>query len=602
MKEWLFLLCCAFSLLLNAANGKTEPASERNILVLASFHLAHDWTAKLTDTIQADSQNFSTPPQLTIVAFDMMRVYESQDSGKKLLRYLSMAQNGKFDMIVALDSPILNVLLANLDKFPAEIPIVFGGCETITPDIKQKYPNITGVIQKDDAEGTLRAGLALYPDTRTVMVLSDASPESRKFEQDFKARVPSVKGLDFLFVNNTDSSLDEIHRKIAELPENALLMLSPWRGLGGSDYQSLAAFGMDISQFSRRPYLVNCTGMLNHGALGGMMTDPVTHGHEVSRLMEEVLEKGSAREVPVIYGTMTPLFDWNEISSNKLDISRLPENTVYLNRPAPVWKEHQTTFLSSLGVILFVIGGALFYVHISRKSLNRGRDILRILPGRVGIMKRDEKILFLSARDLDKKELSCVYNLSDIPRFDYEKVSVAIRDVFATGENKMLEYDSQGDKRAMFLRPVPRELFGEEAVIWFSHDNAELQEARKEAQESAEKLKRSTRMWDLVVNALPIHIFAKDPADDYRFVFSNKGMQDFTNLSNGEICGKTDFDVYPKETATIIRNDDERNMLDLEHGVENVIPIPDRESSSHAHDHLAICGGGRLLSPDRGGI
>lgn len=336
MKKWLFLLCCAFSLLLNAANGKTEPASEKNILVLASFHLAHDWTAKLTDTIQADSKNFTNPPQITIVAFDMMRGYKSQDSEKKLLHYLSIIQKNKYDMIVAFDSPIMNLLLANLDKVPAEIPIVFGGCEDITPDIKQKRQNITGVIQKDDAEGTIRAGLSLYPNTRTVMVLSDDSPNSRKFEQDFKVLATSFKEVDFVFVNKADMTIEEIHRKIANLPEDALLMLSPWRGLGDSDYQSLASFGMDISQFSKHPYLVNCTGMLNHGALGGMMTDPVTHGHEVSRLMEEVLEKGSAREVPVIYGTMTSLFDWNEISSNKLDMSRLPEDTVYLNRPASI--------------------------------------------------------------------------------------------------------------------------------------------------------------------------------------------------------------------------------------------------------------------------
>ena len=161
MKKWLFLLCCAFSLLLNAASGKAVPYSEKKILVLASFHLAHDWTAKLTDTIQADSKNFSPPPQITIVAFDMMRVYESQNSEKKLLHYLSVIQKGKFDMSVALDSPNMNLLLENSDKVPAGIPIVFGGCENISPDIKQKHPNITGVIQKDDAEGTLRAGLAL---------------------------------------------------------------------------------------------------------------------------------------------------------------------------------------------------------------------------------------------------------------------------------------------------------------------------------------------------------------------------------------------------------------------------------------------------------
>lgn len=109
----------------------------------------------------------------------------------------------------------------------------------------------------------------------------------------------------------------------------------------------------------------------------------------------------------------------------------------------------------------------------------------------------------------------------------------------------------------------------------------ELQKVRTEAQEYAEKLKRSTRMWDLVINALPVHIFAKDPADDYRFVFSNRGMQDFTRLSDEEIRGKNDFDIYPRETAAIIRGDDEKNMQDLEHGVENVIPLPDAGGNVH---------------------
>ncbi len=109
----------------------------------------------------------------------------------------------------------------------------------------------------------------------------------------------------------------------------------------------------------------------------------------------------------------------------------------------------------------------------------------------------------------------------------------------------------------------------------------ELQKVRTEAQEYAEKLKRSTRMWDLVINALPVHIFAKDPADDYRFVFSNRGMQDFIRLGDEEIRGKNDFDIYPEEIAAVMRGDDEKNMLDLEHGVENVIPLPDAGGNVH---------------------
>ena len=49
--------------------------------------------------------------------------------------------------------------------------------------------------------------------------------------------------------------------------------------------------------------------------------------------------------------------------------------------------------------------------------------------------------------------------------------------------------------------------------------------ARKSAA-SLQQLRENTRMWKILLNALPIIVFAKDPQDDFRYVFANKARGD----------------------------------------------------------------------------
>ncbi len=212
-------------------------------------------------------------------------------------------------------------------------------------------------------------------------------------------------------------------------------------------------------------------------------------------------------------------------------------------------------------LLIFGFGG---YTWTVRRTLKRSRKLYSALPGRIGVINEREEILYLNTESEMETDLSRIKVLRDIPNIDYPKLSEAARMVFSSGKKNTLDYEYKSVKRIMSLAPLSSDLFGQKALVWFSHDNSELQMARLQAEEYATKLKKTTRLWDILINALPIHIFAKDPDHDFRYIFNNRTRAEFFGISIDELNGKNDFDFLPADIAKKMRISDEKNMKDLE--------------------------------------
>lgn len=61
-----------------------------------------------------------------------------------------------------------------------------------------------------------------------------------------------------------------------------------------------------------------------------------------------------------------------------------------------------------------------------------------------------------------------------------------------------------------------------------------------------------------VIDNLPVALFAKDVAHEYRFVLWNKKQEQITTIKREHALGKTDFDIFSKESANYFREVDER--------------------------------------------
>lgn len=95
------------------------------------------------------------------------------------------------------------------------------------------------------------------------------------------------------------------------------------------------------------------------------------------------------------------------------------------------------------------------------------------------------------------------------------------------------------------------------------------------------KLRDSERLYQSLVDTLPLHIFRKD--NDGRFVFANRFFCENMNYTPAQLLGKNDFDLFPKDLAEKYQKDD---LFVKENGgvfevIEDILDASGRSSSVH---------------------
>lgn len=93
--------------------------------------------------------------------------------------------------------------------------------------------------------------------------------------------------------------------------------------------------------------------------------------------------------------------------------------------------------------------------------------------------------------------------------------------------------------------------------------------ARKQAEQALRD--RESKLEAIIGNS-PSALSLKTP--DGRYALANPNVQSIHHLSEAEIIGKTDFDLYPEETASAFRANDERVLRSMaRHSVEELVPV-----------------------------
>lgn len=94
---------------------------------------------------------------------------------------------------------------------------------------------------------------------------------------------------------------------------------------------------------------------------------------------------------------------------------------------------------------------------------------------------------------------------------------------------------------------------GEHLVWTFGKDITERVHYEKQ-------VKELNQIMSTVLSNIPMFISVKDITNDLRYIFSNHSGGDFHSGLSGQIIGKTDFDIFSKEVAELMRSDDMEAM------------------------------------------
>lgn len=88
-------------------------------------------------------------------------------------------------------------------------------------------------------------------------------------------------------------------------------------------------------------------------------------------------------------------------------------------------------------------------------------------------------------------------------------------------------------------------------VVWFFANNI----SAKVVQEN--KIKDLNYVMEAILNNIPVYLFVKDSAKDFRYIYWNKAFENYAKIPASKVIGNTDYEVFPNRAdAEKFRKDD----------------------------------------------
>ena len=531
-------------------------SSVKTILLLTSYPVADIVTGNFFDSFRKGIRELNLPIDCHVVELNATHKGNEDRVDATFSRLERALNEGLYSIVVTLNHEAADVVMRNYERFPHNVPVLFAGLGRVPSDLKRQYPNSTAISIADDTIGTIDLGLKLFPEVQNLMLVTDDTTISEETRNNILTRCKMhFPQLDYTWINSLDNKRD-IQNLLSRSPQESVILFFPTHDYANGHNETMTAFMRNIGFDERFPCLALDDTLFGNGIVGGSMIETAKLGREAARVVAQILNAGSAQRVPEKEIVPHRIVDYTKFKSYENFSGRIPLGTTVINKPETMWTRHWQTFLTIFLVGLFVAALQILYFIWIRRRLRTSRNMLYSLPGRVMVLNRAETLLFASWMKESQRERRAPKKLDQIVGIDYPKLSKAIHDVFQSGKQITIEYNYEDVHRAISFAPLEHEIFGQDAVICFSLDNTELQNARRQAERYSAQLKKNTRMWDILINFLPIHIFAKDIDDDFRYVFNNRTRCMFYGVGENELNDKTDFDFLPRELAERLRRND----------------------------------------------
>ncbi len=565
LRNFLKIAGVAFLIIFSFADTfAKENLIRKNALLILSRDMTHPWTSTIVDSMMKELHNFLFDLRIDAVELNAERNYNEVLFEKRLATRFEKISQNYYDIIITLGDPALDVLLKNRDKAKLSAPVVFAGYEKDTSNLKDIYPNLTGVRQKTNIEKTIQQGIKFYPDTKKILVVCDSTKNGLILKSRLnKIKIGEVK---IETIGTNGESISEILDKIESEPINTITLLSAQAGIKESDYRTSAALAIDMGDSSKRPYLICDISMLGYGALGGWFSNPEEQAKCLMWLAEETLKNGSAKKIKLTETQARPFFDWRIIEREHLDQSKLPPYSIIKNQPANFFDLYRTQIIAAAFAFVAMICVFSSHIYISHRAHGRTIKMLKSFPGRLGVFDENGNVLFINTgRNF---ETANIKHINDLVALSCDMFVDEAKIALEQGVRRTFEYTHGESHRAVIISPLPEEIFNKKTAVWVATDTTELSQAREVAERlerensrAQARYRRAARLWSIVIDSIPTNFFVKDADNNFRYVLCNDALAKFLGKKKEKIIGKIDTEIFDdKQQAEIFRARDAKIM------------------------------------------
>ncbi len=320
------------SLLQSSTGLAATKSNPVDVLFLSSYHTGDKWTDELVAGVRSVLQKNGE--------YDVhVEHLDSRRHGKERYDvYFGDYLKNKYAAIpvavaiVADDAAFHFFLRFRKEVFP-DLPLVFCGVNNFDPVLIQGERLVTGVNEALDIVGTVNLALELVPWAAKMVVVGSDAGQGKKNLELFHAAAPQFKRA-LEIIELVDVRRDEAPEVLGRLPENTVLFrMANLREQADGDV-SLQESARLLSRYTNAPVFTFWEFDIGQGAVGGIVASGLHQGRTAAELALRILEGESADAIPVVMRSPNvPMFDYAQVRRFGLDVQKLPESSVFVNKP-----------------------------------------------------------------------------------------------------------------------------------------------------------------------------------------------------------------------------------------------------------------------------
>jgi len=347
--------------------SSAQQSQPKNILVLFSFRptlpVASKWDWGIRSIFKAEP---NLKVDINIEYLDLSRFNDSNYIKMIFSVFRHKYFGSKPDLIVAVYEPALDFLLRHQEALFPGVPIVFGGVERVFIENQGKRPDITGVYQGNSFIKTLETALNLHPNTRHIRIFVGAGMLEQSWAMAAReAYVRYEDKYDFVYV--PARSIEDLQKKVAELPPNTLILYLPILK-DGSDKTHVAIEVISrISKVSTAPIYGFWEVILGHGIVGGYLSSFEDQAKAVAKIGLRILKGARAADIlPIDTPGLRYMFDWQQLRRWSISEDRLPPGSTVMFKESSTWEKYKGQIFFAVALIVLQALIILYLLHQRR--------------------------------------------------------------------------------------------------------------------------------------------------------------------------------------------------------------------------------------------
>ncbi len=358
--------------------SQSKVEQEKHILVLNSYHRGFKWTDDTVASFLETLESLSPEHKYAFyIEYLDWKKYPTQKNIENMYANLRYKYGSKpIDLIVATDDKALELAINYRQEQLKNISIVFTG---VSQDsfklLSNDQENITGVIENIDLEPTIQIAKLIKPDFNKIYTIHDFTESGIAMNKEVSSTVKSIdESLNCIAL--PPMAVDDIIASVKELPSDSIVLITTfYRDAQGLIVEN-SEFASLISKYSNVPVFSLYDFYLGYGVIGGAVLQGSKQGELAAKLANDYFDDKNLKSLtPVVDPKTEVIVDYNEITKYKVDIDKLPKNTVILNKPLSFKESNPEAYYLVMTVIFLLIILVLSLIYYTRRLIRTKRQL-----------------------------------------------------------------------------------------------------------------------------------------------------------------------------------------------------------------------------------